>query len=82
MADAPSTIKGQIEARGIGILHAPPAGPTPVALIVEMDALMSPRLPPEASETLLGVEVEQLGKTDGGHFSAAVYLYLMYGRAA
>lgn len=82
MADVPSTIKGQIEARGIGILHAPPAGPTPVALIVEMDAPLPPRLPPEASETLLGVEIAQVGKTDAGHFSAAVFLYLMHGRAA
>jgi len=82
MADAPATIMGQIEARGIGILYAPPAGPTPVALIVEMDAPAPPRLPPEVSETLLGVEIAQVGKTDADHFSAAVYLYLKHWRAA
>jgi len=82
MADAPGTIAGQIEARGMGILHAPPAGPTPIALIVEMDAPAPPRLPPEDHEDVLGLRIARTGKSGAGHFSAALYLYLMHGRVA
>ncbi len=46
IASAPETIRGQIEARGIGILAAPAAPPTPLRLIVDLDAEEDSRLPP------------------------------------
>ena len=36
IASAPGTIRGRIEARGIGILNAPAAEPVPVALVAEL----------------------------------------------
>ena len=82
MADAPATIRGLIEARGIGILNAPAAGPAPVGLIVDMDRPEPRRLPEFRETRLLGVAVPLVGKTDGAHLPAAILTYLRYGRYA
>ena len=80
IADAPDTIRGRIEARGVGILAAPPAGPTPVALIVDMDADETDRLPPLREAELLGVMLPLQRKIDLPHFPAAIMAYLGHGR--
>ena len=84
--DAPDSIRGRIEARGVGILCAPPAGPTPAALLVDLPAAQTakdaPRLPPEDTEDVMGVTLPLVRGVDAGHFTAAVHLYLRHGRAA
>ena len=55
-ASAPATIAGWIEVRGVGIVDLPTAPPTPVALIVRLDAAM-PRLPEPQRRTVEGIEV-------------------------
>ena len=82
IADAPSSIRNRIEARGVGILHAPATGPAQVALLIDMAATPPARLPEPESEEILGLPVARLRKTDAAHFPAAAYLYLRYGRAA
>lgn len=58
VASPPATIKGTIEARGVGILDLPHVARAPVALVVDLvapDAVE--RLPDPPTETLLGVEI-------------------------
>lgn len=57
LADAPTSIAGKIELRGVGILEFPAARDVPVALIVDLD-LDPQRLPQEGERRLVaGVEV-------------------------
>ncbi len=82
LVDAPGTIRGQIEARGVGILNAPATGPVPVALLIDMDAPPPPRLPEAETEMYLGLPVPLMRGSAAAHFPAAIYLYLMHGRFA
>jgi HPr kinase/phosphorylase len=79
MADAPATIRGQIEARGMGILSLPAVGPQPLALIVDLDTESAERLPPLTHADLLGQSVPLVKKADHAHFPAAILLYLIHG---
>ncbi len=57
VANAPDTIKGKLEIRGIGIVDMPTVADTPVALIVELTSDMQ-RLPDDSRErNILGVAV-------------------------
>jgi HPr kinase/phosphorylase len=78
IADAPDTIRGRIEARGIGILRVPAAGPVPVALLVDLDRSVTDRLPPVAHETVMGVALPRVEKAPHAHFPAAILLYLSH----
>lgn len=79
MADAPDTIRGRIEARGLGILHLPAAGPTPVACVIDMDRDEDARLPPLAQASMMGLSLPVFAKTTQAHFPAAILLYLKHG---
>lgn len=79
MADAPETIRGLIEARGIGILRLPDLGPRPLALIVDMDRDVVERLPPRTHEDVMGILLPCLGRVPHRHFPAAILLYLRHG---
>ncbi len=58
IARAPAATAGRIEARGLGILSLPQAGPTPVALLVDLKPhAAAERLPAPESESLLGVSL-------------------------
>ncbi len=60
MADAPATIAGKMEVRGLGVIDMPPAGETPVALIAELAGPVE-RLPDEGlSRSLAGIDVPLL----------------------
>ncbi|MEB8387946.1 HPr kinase/phosphatase C-terminal domain-containing protein [Rhodobacteraceae bacterium KMM 6894] len=82
IADAPGPIRGQIEARGIGILNAPAMGPAQVVLLVDLDEDPGVRLPDPATEDILGLPITRVARTDAPHFPAAIHLYLRCGRAA
>ncbi len=81
MADAPDALRGRIEARGVGILHADAAGETPVALIVDLGLAEDQRLPPWRSRDLLGVDLPLVHGRAQPHLCAAVRQYLLAGRA-
>ncbi|UXX84553.1 HPr kinase/phosphorylase [Roseovarius pelagicus] len=80
MAASPPTILGRIEARGVGILAAPVAAPSPLALIADMDGTESERLPPFHTDHILGITLPLVKKITEAHFAAALTLYLKYGR--
>jgi HPr kinase/phosphorylase len=55
MAECPPALAGRIEARGIGILRAEPAGPVPITQVVDLGQAETHRLPPCRRITLLGL---------------------------
>ncbi len=82
IATAPAAIKGQIEARGVGILATPPAPSVPLRLIVDLEHEETDRLPPQRHETMLGVRLPVIRKSTAAHFPAAILLYLQGNRIA
>jgi len=56
IAAAPTTIAGQIEVRGLGIVTMPHRSPMPVSLLIELDASVE-RMPELRCKTLCGVDV-------------------------
>lgn len=73
---APETIRGQIEARGMGILAAQPVDDIPLHLIVDMGLEEPARLPPTREDSILGLPVPLITKISTPHFPAAITLYL------
>jgi len=82
IASAPEAIRGQIEARFVGILNASPAEPTPLALLVNLDTIEHQRLPASHTELLMGLLFPSVHKVEGSHFPAAILQYLKDGRFA
>ncbi len=82
LADAPDTIRGRIEARGVGILNAHAAGPSKVAVWVDLDTAERDRLPPLRDRALLGITLPLLHNPETGCFPAAIMQYLRHGRYA
>lgn len=80
-ASAPETIRGKIEARGIGILHADPVEEAPIVLIVSLDETETERLPPQRCALLLGLSVPLVQNSGIPHFAAAIHQYLKRGRS-
>lgn len=79
-AIVPDPISGLIEARGIGILTATPAGPVRLGLAVDLDHAESERLPPRRETRLLGQSVPLLYRVDASHFAASLIQFLAHGR--
>ncbi len=82
IAGAPAALSGLIEARGVGILKAAPAGETPLALVVDLGVTETERLPPRRSKILLGVSLPLLHNTGTAAFPAAILQYMREGRSA
>ncbi|HAR51983.1 HPr kinase/phosphatase C-terminal domain-containing protein [Roseovarius nubinhibens] len=82
IASAPPSIKGRIEARGVGLLHAPEAGPSEVAALVDLSQVECERLPPARETDILGVTLPVIHRSDMTCFPAALILYLTDGRYA
>ncbi|MEM6577620.1 MAG: HPr kinase/phosphatase C-terminal domain-containing protein [Pseudomonadota bacterium] len=76
VATAPETANNRIEARYVGILKAPSTPSAPLALIVDMAQEEKERLPSLQHETLLGLSIPVIRKTNAPHFPASVALYL------
>lgn len=80
-ASAPKTIRGKIEARGLGILHADPVDKASIVLIVSLDEPENERLPPQRSQQLLGLAVPLVHNLGIPHFAASIIQYLKGGRS-
>lgn len=80
VASVPTTIAGQIEARGIGILNAPEAGPTKITTVVDLDSVEQDRIPLRRTITLLGCELPLLYRSDGIPFASVLWHYMHFGR--
>ena len=73
-------LRGKIEARGVGILAAEPVARTRVAVVVDMDATETERIPPDRSVELAGVTLPLLHKVESAVFPAAILQYLKGGK--
>lgn len=82
MADAPPQIRGQIEARGIGILRASAAGPCNIGLVVDLDLHEENRLPDARHRTLLGITVPLVAGPMRCGLAAALRQMALCGRIA
>jgi HPr kinase/phosphorylase len=78
-AHAPDTIKGLIEARGIGILNAEVQSRARVVLVVDLDQSEPARLPEARFFELLGHNLPLICRVDAPHFAAAVLQILKSG---
>lgn len=75
-------IQGLIEARGLGLLHAPTLEQAEIALVADLSRTEDQRLPPRRRITMLGCEIDLVLRAPNDHFPAALMLYLGYGRQA
>lgn len=80
IAQRPANLPELIEVRGMGLLHAPVAPPTPMALVVDLAQAEDQRLPPWRTVTYLERTVPLVRRIDAAHFPAAVAHYMCYGR--
>lgn len=81
IASCPPALSGRIEARGLGILNATPAGPTPLALVVDLDRAEPDRLPPLRHIELLGVRLPLVLGAGAANLGAALRQMLLAGRS-
>ena len=79
IASAPDPIAGLIEARGLGLLHAVPAGPTPVKAVLDLSQTETQRLPQPKHISVLGQVIPLLHNAETSHFPAALVQYLKGG---
>lgn len=80
VASAPDTIRGMIEARGVGILKVDPAPPTRVVAVLDLGATETERIPEPRSTRVAGVDLPLLHKVESEHFPAALMQYMLGGR--
>lgn len=76
MLSCPDALRGMIEARGVGLLHADYVSPVALALVVDLDESEEQRLPPRRRITTLSKTFPLLHKVESRHFPAAVLQYL------
>ncbi|EEX09859.1 Hpr serine kinase/phosphatase domain protein [Ruegeria lacuscaerulensis ITI-1157] len=80
MADAVDPLRGLIEARGIGLLRAEPAGPVPLAWVVDLDRPEPARLPEPEEIRVLGQTVPLLRASGTPNLAAALIQLIKMGR--
>ena len=75
-------LQGLVEARGLGILHAPSVETVSLALAIDLGQPESERLPPFRTVTILGIPLPLVLHPQNDHFPDALMLYLRHGRQA
>ncbi|MFC3569456.1 HPr kinase/phosphatase C-terminal domain-containing protein [Paracoccus sp. TOH] len=81
VADSPDSLRGLIEARGLGILRARAHGPVALALAVDLDRPEPERLPPPRRLDLLDRALPLVLGAGCVHLAPALLQYLDAGRA-
>ncbi len=71
-ATAPETIRGLIEARGVGLLATVPQLRARVTLVVDLDHTETERMPPYRQTEILGQALPLLHRVEGARFAPAV----------
>lgn len=79
-ADCPASIRGRIEARGVGILAAPAHGPVRLTLAVDLDRPEPDRLPACHKLVLLGTALPLVLGQGRVHLAPVLLQYLAAGR--
>lgn len=82
IASCAPTLRGMIEARGVGILYADAQESSPLVLAVDMDQTEVLRLPPLRSVTFLERTITLVHSVPSPHFPGALVQYLKAGRQA
>jgi HPr kinase/phosphorylase len=80
LATCPSTITGQIEARGVGILAVASCAKAIVRCVIDLNTEETDRHPPVRHVEILNVKLPLLHRSVQCHFPAAILLYLKGGR--
>ena len=81
IASCPANIDGLIEARGVGILNAEVAPPTPVVLAVDMGQVEQSRIPEHKTVTWLNHEIPLFWGARNPNFAVALLQMLKAGRS-
>ncbi|SDF07027.1 HPr Serine kinase C-terminal domain-containing protein [Limimaricola pyoseonensis] len=79
-ASCPPAIRGLIEARGAGLLFAPPLPAARLVLAAALDRPETERLPPERCVTYMGRSLPLLHNIGTDRFAQAILQYLKAGR--
>nr|WP_319249027.1 serine kinase [uncultured Celeribacter sp.] len=79
-AEAPETIFGMIEARGLGLLSATALQQAEIKGIVDLARTEPERLPPCRETALMGVTVPLMYQVEGPQFAPALIQWLKGGR--
>ena len=82
VARCPAPLRGLIEARGLGLLHAPAIDSAVLSLVVDLSQAETERLPPRRKVTILGCALDLVLQVQNDHFPDALMLYLRHGRHA
>ena len=80
IARAPETIRGLIEARGVGLLAAETLDAAAIRLVVDLSQEETERLPPLRQTVLLGRSLPLVLRVQHGHLDVAVVQWLKGGR--
>jgi len=79
MASCPASIKGRVEAWGLGILHAHPVDRAEIVAAVDMNHTESDRMPQVRNFQLFQTNVPLYHKVESPYFAAALLQYLKAG---
>lgn len=79
IATCPATIRGSIEARGIGLLAATPVDQARLALVVDLDVTATTRLPKRRTVTFLGNDIPLIDRVPDPHLVPAILQFLKSG---
>lgn len=79
LASAPASVRGLIEARGIGLLRLPALSRAAVAMVVDLAQTETQRMPPRRVWTWRGHRLPLFHGVASDHFPAAILTYLSYG---
>lgn len=80
VVSAPSTIAGLIEARGLGILHAPLVDRAVLAAVIDLTQAETERLPVPRFLPILGVDIPLYRHQKSDALAAALVVLLKHGR--
>ena len=73
IATCPNKIKGQIEARGVGLLKVAPFECTELSLVVDLRLQIDKRLPKDDKYNIFGIILRCIGRSRLDAFAEAVY---------
>lgn len=76
------SLRGLVEARGLGILRAPSVDTVPLSLAMDLGQPETDRLPSSRTVTILGIPLSLVLHPQNDHFPDALMLYLRHGRQA
>lgn len=78
----PPSLRGYIEARGVGLLAAEAIPAVPLVLCIDLDLVEKDRLPPLRTRKIMGQKIATFHGPARSGFPAAILQYLRGGRKA